>query len=105
MDLSEHDGKLYTRNKKGLEMCKGFQTGRCCDTSQDNTCWYNAHLSHQCAYCLRTGHGAEQCHFNPDNKKKAVKAGKGGKGGKGGKTGKGGVIKKGKGGKGGKKGE
>ena len=37
-DLSAHDGTRYTLTKKGFDICKGFQTGQCQDTGDNNMC-------------------------------------------------------------------
>ena len=101
-DLSEWNGELFTKNKKGLGLCDDFQKGRCEDCGPDNTCWFSSHLTHQCAYCLKAGHGADDCWANPANKNKFAKGGRKAANDKGRGKGGGVINKGGKHGRGGK---
>ena len=51
-DLSEISNGRFVRNKKGIQICVGFQTGNCGPGRCPND------HAHQCAFCLST-HGAE----------------------------------------------
>jgi hypothetical protein len=68
-----------TTNRRGLQLCPGFQTGAC----TGRTCPSDAG-AHQCSVCLQPTHGAK------DHSSSSGKGGKGGKGkggkGKGGKN-------------------
>ena len=62
-DLSQKgpDG-LYTINRTGTPLCPDFQTGSCKSTVKgSNFCSKHANHIHQCARCLRQGHGAQGC--------------------------------------------
>ena len=47
-------------NRKGSELCNGFQHGECCDVSR-GFCARNSSKVHQCAICLDNRHGAAKC--------------------------------------------
>ena len=65
-DLSQRaeDGS-YTHNRAGVELCNGFQTGKCTNSS-GHKCGSNPSRVHQCAVCLQQRHGTHKC---PRNKK------------------------------------
>ena len=63
-DVREHkvgeDG-LYTHNRRGIELCKLFQSGECVEKDQRGACARNSTRRHQCAKCLSDHHGASKC--------------------------------------------
>eukprot|EP00971_Amphidinium_carterae_P209001 4146307-Amphidinium_carterae.1 len=58
------DGKLST-NRRGRQLCAGWQSGTCLDTRRDGLCANDPNFSHQCAICLSHGHGADKCTKQP----------------------------------------
>ena len=77
---------VHTRNKKGLDLCRGFQIGNCKSKGTDkHICPSNPSRRHQCEICLDNSHGACD-HGAPKADKKGKKGGKD-KGGKGAKHG------------------
>jgi hypothetical protein len=78
----------YSTNKKGLELCNGYQDGSCPATSHSGRCPKNSDRVHQCCYCL-SAHAGTACPKNGGGGKKwgsGKRKGKGrgkGKGGKG----------------------
>ena len=73
------DGAM-AKNRSGIPLCEGFQTGACTETSQGTVrCkgdWYKAH---QCAKCLSVDHGSQ--HPSPCTRDGVKPLGKGSKGG------------------------
>eukprot|EP00971_Amphidinium_carterae_P330897 6464168-Amphidinium_carterae.2 len=51
----------YTSNRRGVELCRGWQDGGCTYTVNGNKCGRNTSRAHQCARCLSTDHGASSC--------------------------------------------
>ena len=77
---------VHTRNKKGLDLRRGFQIGNCKSKGTDkHICPSNPSRRHQCEICLDNSHGACD-HGAPKADKKGKKGGKD-KGGKGAKHG------------------
>ena len=75
------DGNL-THNRKGAELCRGYQTGECTECDARGFCSRNPRRRHQCARCLSEFHGAKDCSLtNP--RQPRVNHGKGRGGGKG----------------------
>eukprot|EP00971_Amphidinium_carterae_P119421 2365466-Amphidinium_carterae.1 len=54
------DGRLTT-NRRGGQLCAGFQSGRCVESNGDGLCSKDPTKIHQCALFLSFGHGTEQC--------------------------------------------
>ena len=50
------DGNL-THNRKGAELCRGYQTGECTECDARGFCSRNPRRRHQCARCLSEFHG------------------------------------------------
>eukprot|EP00435_Cladocopium_sp_Y103_P026048 s3225_g6.t1 len=63
-DVREHrvgeDG-MFTHNRRGMELCKMFQTGECLECDARGFCSRNSSRRHQCAKCLSDRHGASKC--------------------------------------------
>ena len=63
-DVREHlvgeDG-MYTHNRKGIELCKLYQTGECTEKDRFGNCSRNSSRKHQCAKCLSENHGSAKC--------------------------------------------
>lgn len=63
-DQREHrvgeDG-TYTHNRRGVELCRGFQSGECTETDRRGFCAKYNHRRRQCAKCLSENHGANRC--------------------------------------------
>ena len=57
-DKSKHDGKIYTVNKRGLEVCMAWNEGRCGVPKPQSRC--DKGRSHQCNLCLGP-HLAKDC--------------------------------------------
>ena len=76
---------VYTSNKKGLDLCIGYQSGSCPATNHQGRCPKNTDRVHQCQYCL-SAHSGCNCPKNGDGGGKKWGNGKkkgGKKGGKG----------------------
>ena len=58
---------LLTANRKGIPLCEGFQQGTCCEIAPGTMmiCAKNKDRVHQCAKCLKPGHGAHNCASPP----------------------------------------
>ena len=57
--LAIEDMAEFTKNKKGLELCRGFQTGACKSNGSDkHICRAVTSRRHQCRICLVNSHGA-----------------------------------------------
>ena len=52
---------LLTHNRRGTQLCEGYQKGECKDATPDGSCKRNPAFRHQCAKCLSPMHGASQC--------------------------------------------
>lgn len=61
-DVREHrlDG-LFTHNRRGVELCRMFQSGECTEKDARGNCGRNPSRRHQCAKCLSDRHGADKC--------------------------------------------
>ena len=55
-----HDG-LFTHNRRGVELCRFFQTGECLEKDRRGFCAKNGSRRHQRAKCLNEFHGAGPC--------------------------------------------
>lgn len=79
-DQREHrlgeDG-LFTHNRRGVELCKMFQSGECVECDKRGFCSRNPQRRHQCAKCLSEFHGASRC---PTDAPRAPRPNHGGKG-------------------------
>jgi hypothetical protein len=51
---------LFSKNRKGLGLCRAFQTGGC-GAHKGGKCPNNAQYVHQCGKCLSSDHGATFC--------------------------------------------
>lgn len=63
-DVREHrvgDDGNFTHNRRGIELCKLFQSGECTDCDARGFCARNPSRRHQCAKCLSDRHGAARC--------------------------------------------
>lgn len=63
-DIREHrvgDDGHFTHNRRGVELCKLFQTGECLEVDGRGNCIRNNSRRHQCAKCLSDRHGAAKC--------------------------------------------
>ena len=63
-DIREHkvgDDGLLTHNRRGIELCRNFQTGNCEGSDPRGFCKQNSKRRHQCAKCLSDLHGAHRC--------------------------------------------
>lgn len=61
--IREHrlgDDGNYTHNRRGVELCKMFQTGECVEGT-NGCCGRNPSRRHQCSKCLSELHGASKC--------------------------------------------
>ena len=66
-DIREHkvgDDGLFTHNRKGMELCRGFQTGDCTEKDARGNCIKSSSRKHQCAKCLSELHGSSACHVD-----------------------------------------
>ena len=52
---------LYTTNRRGIDLCPGWQDGSCVGSAAGARCPNNWGLAHQCAKCLSSDHGKDQC--------------------------------------------
>eukprot|EP00971_Amphidinium_carterae_P328240 6460007-Amphidinium_carterae.1 len=57
---------MYVANRRGQEICRGFQDGSCALTVQGNRCSVDPTRVHQCSKCLSTDHGAVDCKSTKD---------------------------------------
>ena len=63
-DVREHrlgDDGLFTHNRRGVELCRVFQTGECLEKDRRGFCAKNSSRRHQRAKCLNEFHGAGPC--------------------------------------------
>ena len=63
-DIREHmigDDGNYSHNRRGVELCRLFQSGECLEKDSRGNCARNSSRRHQCAKCLSEGHGANKC--------------------------------------------
>ena len=63
-DVREHrvgDDGQFTHNRRGVELCRLFQTGECMEKDGRGNCARNSSRRHQCAKCLSENHGANKC--------------------------------------------
>ena len=60
VNKKDGDGK-YTHNRQDVELCRGYQTGKCTHTVGSDGCGRDPKLAHQCSICLSPGHGAHRC--------------------------------------------
>ncbi|CAK9014935.1 unnamed protein product [Durusdinium trenchii] len=85
-DIREHklgDDGLFSHNRRGVELCRLFQTGECMEKDARGNCKRNPHRRHQCAKCLSDSHGANKCNADaPKPPRQFHRKGKG-KGNKG----------------------
>ena len=89
-DQSVWDGTKYLKNRAGVDLCKGYQTGRCNRINSYNKCSHDGTSAHQCEICLMVGHGSNEPNKCP--KQRGTVGGKGagrGRGKGGGRYGKG----------------
>ena len=91
-DLSEHNGRVYTKTRAGISPCAGFQIGQCNRVNNQGRCANDHHSAHQCNICLMVGHGSSDRAACP--KQKVGKTGGKGAGDQGPKGGKGGFRPK-----------
>ena len=73
----------YVTNRRGVELCRDFNKGTCCETNKYGRCAKDANRVHQCSLCLSTEHGAHSCTKPPPSanvtpKGKVKGGGKGG---------------------------
>ena len=52
---------LYTHNRRGTELCAGFQEGSCTGRGKGTRCHKNPGKAHQCNNCLSPDHGGSDC--------------------------------------------
>ena len=52
---------LLVMNRQGIELCKGFQCGKCNEPAVRGRCPQNTNKAHNCAKCLDQDHGADEC--------------------------------------------
>ena len=52
---------LLVMNRQGIELCKGFQCGKCNEPAIRGRCPQNNNKAHNCAKCLDKDHGADEC--------------------------------------------
>ena len=52
---------LLTHNRRGAELCRGYQKGDCKDKDRNGFCLKTGRTRHQCAKCLSEDHGAHAC--------------------------------------------
>ena len=52
---------LLVMNRQGIELCKGFQCGKCNEPAIRGRCPQNNNKAHNCAKCLDQDHGADEC--------------------------------------------
>ena len=78
------DDGFLTHNRRGTELCRGYQSGECTECDQRGFCKRNNRLRHQCAKCLSDFHGAKDCTLAAPKQPRANHGkGRGGKGGGG----------------------
>eukprot|EP00435_Cladocopium_sp_Y103_P028948 s1750_g7.t1 len=79
-DIREHrlgeDGN-FSHNRKGIELCRLWQTGECTDTDRRGCCAKYPQRRHQCSKCLSDSHGAHKCPMEGAPKPPRVNHGKG----------------------------
>ena len=76
------DDGLLTHNRRGAELCRGFQKGECKEKDRNGFCIKNTRLRHQCAKCLSEEHGANVCPVESPRQPREFKPKGGKKGGK-----------------------
>ena len=96
-DFRAHNVKdgVYSTNRRGIDLCPGWQDGSCTGSASGARCPKNWSLAHQCSKCLSSDHGKHQCTSTrtpsapaqPPRSQKGTKGG-GKKGKKGGGKGK-----------------
>lgn len=59
-DASKHDGKQYTHNRRGVEICLRWNDGKCGVDKPQSKCSAKPPRSHQCSKCLGP-HQARSC--------------------------------------------
>ncbi|CAK0891828.1 unnamed protein product [Prorocentrum cordatum] len=57
---------LFTHDRKGIELCRSYQTGECTEHDARNNCCRIPRLKHQCGKCLSIDHGANNCALKTD---------------------------------------
>ena len=78
------DDGLLTHNRKGVELCRGFQKGTCKEKDKHGFCIKTGRTRHQCAKCLSEDHGADVCPKDAPSQPRVFKPKGGGR--KGGKS-------------------
>lgn len=84
-DVREHrvgDDGQYTHNRRGIELCKLFQSGECTE-STNGCCNRNPARRHQCSKCLSELHGSARCPMDGPRPPRQQHGKGGGKRGKG----------------------
>ena len=78
--LVGEDGML-THNRRGTELCRGYQKGECKDKDRNGFCAKTGRTRHQCAKCLSEDHGANECPHGAPKQPRTFKPKGGRKGG------------------------
>jgi len=60
VDVSSETG-AFTRNRRGLPLCPGWQDGSCTGKLAGSRCSVDRRYVHQCSRCLAVWHGRHEC--------------------------------------------